>query len=136
MQTECSASEIDFGRAGGRRVVADFDGGALLLADTDKSIRLVERFTACFRDFRNPLYVVHPLATLVAQRVFGLALGHEDLIDHDELRRDPVLGVLLGAFERGSAAPEALAGKSTLNRLEHGERQNFRVKAGFMVMPA
>ena len=126
MQTECSASEMDFGRAGGRRVVADFDGGmvssdggALLLADTDKSIRLVERFAACFQDFRNPVYVVHPMAMLVAQRVFGLALGYEDLIDHDELRRDPVLGVLLGAFERGSEAPEALAGKSTLNRLEH-----------------
>ena len=117
---------MDFGRAGGRRVVADFDGGmvssdggALLLADTDKAIRLVERFAACFQDFRNPLYVVHPLATLVAQRVFGLALGYEDLVDHDELRRDPVLGVLLGAFERGSEAPEPLAGKSTLNWLEH-----------------
>ena len=126
MQTECSASEIDFGRAGGWRVVADFDGGmvssdagALLLGEADKSIRLVERFAACFQDFRNPLSVVHPMTTLVAQRVFGLALGYEDLIDHDELRRDPVLGVLLGSFDRGSAAPEPLAGKSTLNRLEH-----------------
>jgi Transposase DDE domain group 1 len=126
MQTECSASEIDFGRAGGRRVVADFDGGmvssdagAVLLGDTDKAIRLVERFAACFQDLRNPFFVVHPIKTLVAQRVFGLALGYEDLIDHDELRRDPVLGVLLGAFDRAAAAPEPLAGKSTLNRMEH-----------------
>lgn len=78
MQTECSASEIDFGRAGGRRVVADFDGGmvssdggALLLGETDKAIRLVERFAACFQDFRNPLYVVQssssePTTTQVA----------------------------------------------------------------------
>jgi hypothetical protein len=126
MQTECSASEIDFGRAGGRRVVADFDGGmvssdagALLLGKTDKAIRLVDRFAACFRDGRNPAYVRHEVKTLVAQRVFGLALGYEDLVDHDELRRDPVLGVLLGKFERGADAPAALAGKSTLNRLEH-----------------
>ncbi len=126
MQTECSASEIDFGRAGGRRVMADFDGGmvssdagALLLGETDKAIGLVKRIAACFQDLRNPLYVVHPVAALVAQRVFGLALGYEDLIDHDELRRDPVLDVLLGAFDRGLAAPEPLADKSTLNRLEH-----------------
>jgi hypothetical protein len=89
MQTESSASQIDLGRAGSRRVVADFDGGtvssdagALLLGETDKAISLVERFSACFRDRRNPLYVVHEIETLVAQRVFGLALGYEDLLDH------------------------------------------------------
>ena len=126
MLTERSASEIDFGRAGGRRVVADFDGGmvssdagALLLGETDKAIGLVDRFAACFRDRRHPAYVVHEVKTLVAQRVFGLALGYKDLVDHDELRRDPVLGVLLGKFERGAEAPSPLAGKSTLNRLEH-----------------
>lgn len=126
MQTECSASEIDFGRVGGRRIVADFDGGmvstdagALLLGETDKAISLVERFSACFRDERNPIYVVHEIETLVAQRVFGLALGYEDLLDHDELRRDPVLGVLLGKLDRALDEPTPLAGKSTLNRLEH-----------------
>jgi hypothetical protein len=135
MQTECSANELDFGRAGGRRVVADFDGGmvssdagALLLGATDKAIGLVDRFAACFRDLRNPFFVVHSVKTLVAQRVFGLALGYEDLIDHDELRRDPVLGVLLGAFDRGSAAPEPLAGKSTLNRLEHAPDAQRRTR--------
>ena len=94
---------IDFGRAGGRRVDADFDGGmvssdagALLLGKTDKAIGLVDRFAACFRDRRHRAYVLHEVKTLVAQRVFGLALGYEDLVDHDELRPDPILGVLLG----------------------------------------
>jgi Transposase DDE domain group 1 len=126
MQTEYSANEIDFGRAGGRRVVADFDGGmvssdagALLLGETDKAISLVEGFSACFRDKRNPVYVVHEIKTLVAQRVFALALGYEDLLDHEELRRDPVLGVALGKLERAADEPAPLAGKSTLNRLEH-----------------
>lgn len=126
MTTECSANEIDFGRAGGRRVVADFDGGmvssdagALLLGETDKAIRLIDRFAACFRDGRHPAYVLHDVRTLIAQRVFGLALGYEDLVDHDEVRRDPILGAMLGKLERGSEAPVPLAGKSTLNRLEH-----------------
>jgi hypothetical protein len=126
MPTECSASEIDFGRAGGRRVVADFDGGrvssdagALLLGETDKAIGLVDRFAACFYDRRNPFYVVHEIKNLLAQRVFGLALGYEDLIDHDELRYDPVFAVLLGKFECKANGPIPLAGKSTLNRLEH-----------------
>jgi DDE family transposase len=104
MQTQCSAKEMGFGRAGGRRVGA---------------IGLVDRFAACFRDARNPDYVRHEVKTLVAQRLFGLALGYEDLLDHDELRRDPVLGVLLGKLDGGAEAPAALAGKSTLNRLEH-----------------
>lgn len=135
MQTECSAKEIDFGRAGGRRVVADFDGGmvstdagALLLGETDKAISLIERFSACFRDERNPIYVVHEIATLVAQRVFGLALGYEDLLDHDELRRDPVMGVLLGKLERVLDEPFPLAGKSTLNRLEHAPPEGKKTR--------
>jgi hypothetical protein len=126
MPTGWSASEIDFGRAGGRRVVADFDGGmvssdagALLLGKTDKAIGLIDRFAACFRDRRNPVYVVHEIKTLVAQRLFGLALGYEDLLDHDELRHDPVLGVLLGKLACKAEEPMPLAGKSTLNRLEH-----------------
>jgi hypothetical protein len=117
---------MEFGRAGGRLVVADFDGGlvssdagSLLLGETDEAIGLTDRFAACFGDRRSPLFTVHPLKALIAQRVFGLALGYEDLNDHDELRRDPVLGVLLGKLERDGDAPSPLAGKSTLNRLEH-----------------
>jgi hypothetical protein len=82
-------------------VVADFgggmvspDAGALLLGETDKTIRLIDRFAACFRDGRHPAHSLHEVRTLVAQWVFGLALGDEDLVDHDEVRRDPVLGGL------------------------------------------
>ena len=126
MPKQCSAGGMVFGRAGGREIIADFNGGlvtsdtgALLLSATDRAIRLVERFTACFRDSRHPALVTHRVRTLVAQRVFGLALGYEDLVDHDDLRRDPVLSALLSRFDREDAAPPPLAGKSTLNRLEH-----------------
>jgi len=126
---------MDFGRAGGRRVAADFDGGmvssdagALLLGETDKAIGLTDRFAACFGDGRSPLFTVHALKALVAQRVFGLALGYEDLNDHDELRRDPVLGVVLGKLTSDGDAPSPLAGKSTLNRLEHAPGQAKRAR--------
>ena len=126
MPTHCSATGMAFGRAGGRELVAEFDGGrvtsdagALLLGATDQAIRLVDRFAACFRDGRHPAFITHRVRSLVGQRIFGLALGYEDLVDHDALRHDPVLGSLLGRFERDDAAPAPLAGKSTLNRLEH-----------------
>ena len=126
MPTHCSATGMAFGRAGGRELVAEFDGGrvtsdagALLLGVTDRAIRLVDRFAACFRDGRHPAFVTHRVRSLVGQRIFGLALGYEDLVDHDDLRHDPVLGALLGRFKPDDAAPAPLAGKSTLNRLEH-----------------
>jgi hypothetical protein len=108
-----------------RRVEADFDGGAmtsdagaLLLGASDRAIGLVDRFAACFADARRLELVEHQVATLVGQRVFGIALGYEDVSDHDHLRHDPVMAVLAGklAARRSSCAP--LAGKSTLNRLE------------------
>jgi Transposase DDE domain group 1 len=126
MQTECSPALFAFAPVEGRAVVAGFDGGAitsdagaLLLGATDRSIGLVRRFAACFRDARDPERVEHGITTLVGQRVFGIALGYEDLLDHDQLRRDPALAVLAGklAARRPDCAP--LAGKSTLNRLEH-----------------
>jgi hypothetical protein len=125
MPTECNPSLFDFAAVEGRAVVAAFDGGAitsdagaLLLGATDRAIRLVERFAACFADQRAPELVEHAVDTLLLQRVFGIALGYEDLIDHDELRHDPVMAVLAGklAAHRSNCAP--LAGKSTLNRLE------------------
>jgi hypothetical protein len=108
-----------------RKVVAGFDGGAitsdaggLLLGATDRAIRLVDRFAACFSDHRRADLIEHEIGTLVGQRVFGIALGYEDLNDHDQLRHDPVMATLAGKLEarRRDCAP--LAGKSTLNRLE------------------
>ena len=125
MQTECSAKPSAFGRVEGRPVVADFDGGALtsdagglLLGAADQRLDLVRRLAGCFRDARDPRFVEHSVATLIGQRVFGIALGYEDLNDHDELRHDPLMAVLAGKLEawRSNCAPAA--GKSTLNRLE------------------
>jgi len=125
MPTECSAELFDFVPVQGRAVVAGFDGGAitsdagaLLLGATDRVIGLVGRFADCFIDRRRPKLVEHLVPTLVGQRVFGIALGYEDINDHDELRHDPVMAVLAGKLEarRPDCAP--VAGKSTLNRLE------------------
>src|ERR1700761_1275759 len=125
MPTECSPALFEFLPIEGRQVVASFDGGAitsdagaLLLGQTDRALRLTERFAACFADTRAAGLVEHQVETMVMQRVVGIALGYEDLNDHDELRRDPVLAVLPGkrAAQRSDCAP--LAGKSTLNRLE------------------
>jgi hypothetical protein len=109
----------------GRRVEASFDGGlitsdagGLLLGSTDRAIGLVDRFAGCFTDHRDRELIEHEVRTLVGQRVFGLALGYEDVNDHDHLRHDPLFAVLLGKLEakRSDCAP--VAGKSTLNRLE------------------
>jgi Transposase DDE domain group 1 len=125
MPTECSAERFEFGLVGRREIVGSFDGGAitsdagaLLLGTTDRAIGLVDRLAACFIDYRRPELIEHRVATLVGQRVFGIALGYEDLNDHDELRRDPVMAVLAGKLEAGRANCAPVAGKSTLNRLE------------------
>ena len=126
MPTECISTVFGFEPAEGREVVAAFDGGqvssdagALLLGKTDRAIGLVGRFAACFADRRAAEAIEHSVATLVGQRVFALALGYEDLIDHDQLRHDVALWTLAGKLraKRRECAP--LAGKSTLNRLEH-----------------
>jgi hypothetical protein len=94
------------------------DAGGLLLGATDRAVGLVGRFSACFADARRPDLIEHEVATLVGQRVFGIALGYEDLNDHDTLRHDPAMAVLAGklAARRSDCGP--VAGKSTLNRLE------------------
>jgi hypothetical protein len=126
MATECRQDSFDFGTVAGRAVVGAFDGGvissdagALLLGATNKAIGLVRRFAACFRDGRKPELIEHRIETLVGQRVFGIALGYEDLIDHDELRHDPVMAVLAGKLEARRKQCAPVAGKSTLSRLEH-----------------
>lgn len=120
MPTQCSQTEMDFGSSGGRKLVGAFDGGAIssnggvvLLAAADKRLGLGARLAGCFTDHRSPERIEHTLADLLRQRIFGQALGHEDLIDHDALRFDPAL---MAALDRPE---DALAGKSTLNRLEH-----------------
>ena len=126
MQTDCISDHLDFEGFDGRRVVAAFDGGAitsdagaLLLRHTDKAIGLFDRVAACFSDQRNPGLVVHSLRTLVSQRITAIALGYEDIDDHDTLRHDPLLGLLGDGVAPKRRDCAALAGKSTLNRLEH-----------------
>jgi hypothetical protein len=116
-----------------RRVAADFaggaitsDAGALLLGATDRAIGLVGRFASCFTDARSPGLIEHEVAGLLGQRVFGIALGYEDLIDHDHLRHDPVMAVLAGKLAARRSACAPLAGKSTLNRLELGRAEPTR----------
>jgi len=132
MPTECSATLFEFEAVERRSVVARFDGGnitsnagALLLGQVDRGLGLVRRFADCFIDRRDARYVEHQVNTLVGQRIFGLALGYEDLNDHDELRKDPTLAVLAGKLSPVLRTDcEALAGKSTLNRIEHTPRRH------------
>jgi Transposase DDE domain group 1 len=133
MPTECIADLFGFGSVEGREVVAAFDGGmitsdagALLLGATDRAMGMTARFASCFSDARRPEYIEHEVVTLVRQRVFGIALGYEDLNDHDELRHDPMMAVLAGKLKarREDCAP--VAGKSTLNRLELSRLQPTR----------
>ena len=135
MQTECSTDCDLFGRVEGRRVRAEFDGGAitsdaggLLLKATDRAIGLVARFAACFDDRRAPELIEHSVAALIGQRVFAIALGDEDLNDHDELRHDPVMAVLAGKLKAKRADCAPVAGKSTLNRLELSREVATRYK--------
>lgn len=130
--TECIQSRFWFAKHFRREVVAEFsggtmtsDGGALLLRETDQKLNLLPRFGRCFLDGRNPERVEHSVEQMLAQRVYGLALGYEDLNDHEQLRYDPLLGVLAGKAEPGQ---EALAGKSTLNRMELGDGRPDRYK--------
>jgi hypothetical protein len=125
MQTERTPDIFGFEAVEGRAVVAGFDGGAitsdaggLLLGAADRAIRMVDRFASCFVDRRSQAHVEHSVATLVGQRIFAIALGYEDLNDHETLRHDPLMAVLAGKLEARRADCAAVAGKSTLNRLE------------------
>lgn len=123
--TPCRQRTLEFQPLGRRDVIARFDApaitsdaGGLLLREVDAKFQFIEQFARCFEDHRNPTLTVHPLQELLAQRIFAIALGYEDLNDHEQLRHDPLMAVLAG--KRDPAPPEgfALAGKSTLNRLE------------------
>ena len=135
MNTQCTAAQLQFHPFGRRDVVARFDaghlssdGGALLLREADRRLDLTRRMAECFADARQPGKVEHTVAELVAQRVHGLALGYEDLNDHDRLRADPLLALAVGKSDptgmdraRDRDRGHALAGSSTLNRLELGD---------------
>jgi hypothetical protein len=122
MRTECNQFVFGFHPLKRREIRAEFnggaissDGGGLLLREVEKRTGILRQFAACFTDYRNADLIEHTVDELVAQRVYGLALGYEDLNDHEELRNDPLLAVLV---EKADPRQDALAGKSTLNRLE------------------
>lgn len=122
MQTECTPKQIEFDGVSGRKLVASFDaehissdGGLVLLHRVDRRTKLLKRFAECFRDYRDPGLIRHPVEELVRQRVFALACGYEDLVDHAALRNDPLLAAVVGKAE---PAKQRLASPSTLNRLE------------------
>jgi hypothetical protein len=132
MKTECNQKFFAFHALGKREVIGSFDGGritsdggGLLLRETEQLVGVIRQFGACFTDHRDPDLIEHTVQELVAQRIYGLALGYEDLNDHDELRHDPFMAVLAGKVDpsgrgrrRKRDRGKALAGKSTLNRLE------------------
>lgn len=132
MTTECTQSSFEFHQLGRREVIARFDGGdittdagGLLLRQVDSHCRILSRFAQCFTDLRKSEQIEHSLESLLAQRVYGLALGYEDLNDHDQLRSDPMMALLAGKRDpkgedrrRAQDRGKACAGKSTLNRLE------------------
>lgn len=123
--TECTQNSLEFHQLGRRKITARFDApaitsdaGGLLLRELDSKFGFIERFTECFDDFRSPLFTVHSVEELLSQRIFGIALGYEDLNDHEQLRHDPLMAVLAGKTDPSPQEGYALAGKSTLNRLE------------------
>jgi hypothetical protein len=132
MTTQCTKRRMKIKRLRRRSVEADFDGGqmtsdagALLLGKVDERLNLLGRLASCFTDHRNPKFTEHSVPELVRQRVFALALGYEDLNDHDELSLDPLLATVVGKADptgqsrhRKRDKGRALAGKSTLNRVE------------------
>lgn len=129
--TECNQSSFGFEACGKREVLARFDGGtissdggAFLLRQTDRRLNLVARLAECFLDGRNQELIEHTITEMLAQRIYGLALGYEDINDHEQLRKDPVFGILAGRED----LEQPLAGKSTLNRMELGMGINNRYK--------
>ena len=145
MKTQCNSEALLFQTQTRRDVVAHFNGGnicsdagGLLLQQTERLTGIIKRFAACFTDHRDADLIEHIVEDLVAQRIYALALGYEDLNDHDELRHDPLLAVLVGKKDptgkgrlRARDKGKALAGKSTLNRLELtpvGARKSSRYK--------
>ena len=120
MQTECSPDLFGFARVEGRSVVAGFDGGKItsdaggvLLGATDRAVGLIDRFAQCFSDSRSEGLIEHTVATMIGQRVFGIALGYEDVVDHDTLRHDPIIGGV--GWQADGKAQELRAGRRQID---------------------
>src|SRR5665213_3042760 len=104
--TECTQERFGFTAHFSRRVEAGFTGGqvssdvgGLLLREVDRRIKMMDRVAGCFTDGRSAKRIEHTLEEMLSQRIFGLALGYEDLNDHEQMRSDPLLGVLAGRRE-------------------------------------
>ncbi len=123
---ESTSNRIDLGKIKGRKVIANFEGGRItsdagivLMAELDKKLGITAKFAECFQDYRHLSYVNYSLHQLLAQRIYGIILGYEDVNDHDKLRYDPALALALKKLDFIDSTQPVLAGKSTLNRLEY-----------------
>ena len=126
ISTNYIPNQLNFGSLKGRKVIANFSGGRitsdagiLLMAELDKKLKITSRFAKCFRDYRDSSYVDYSVHQLLAQRVYGIVLGYEDVNDHDKLRYDPALAIALKKLNFMESNQRVLAGKSTINRLEY-----------------
>ena len=124
--TNSLANQFNFGSLKGRKVLANFTGGRItsdagivLLAELDRKLQITSRFAECFQDYRDSAYTNYSVHKLLAQRVYAIILGYEDVNDHDKLRYDPALAIALGKLDFINSTPDILAGKSTINRLEY-----------------
>ena len=119
--TDCLLNKFKFGSIKGRKVIANFEGGRItsdagivLMAELDKKLKITSRFAECFQDYRDSSYVDYSVRQLLAQRVYGIILGYEDVNDPDKLRYDPALAIALGKLDCINSTPDILAGKSTI----------------------
>lgn len=124
--TDCNSEQFKFERVKSRSVIVNFQGGTVtsdagltLIADLDRKLQITSRFAGCFDDYREPNRIEHSIESLIAQRVYGLVQGYEDLNDHEQLRHDPMFALAVGKIIGDGTQQVVLAGKSTLNRIEH-----------------
>ena len=125
-KSHCIREQFIFGQVKSRPVVVNFkanpvtsDAGLTLIGELDRRRKITSRLAACFKDYRNPNKILHPVHSLITQRIYGLIMGYEDINDHETLRHDLMFALAVGKGIDSKQEPIALAGKSTLNRLEH-----------------
>jgi hypothetical protein len=122
-QPEKQQQKLKLGKVDGKEIILNFEGGRItsdagivLIAELDKKLKITEQFSQCFQDYRHPSYTDYSLQNLLAQRVYSLILGYEDVNDHDLLRYDPALEIALRKISNSDSKTDILAGKSTINR--------------------